>query len=191
MIAIVGLGNPGPKYDATRHNVGFWAIDGLAKTLQVSVTKSKFQSLVAECRVDGESVLLVKPQTFMNLSGLAVAEVVNFYKLRPEDDVIVVYDDMDFRPGQLKLRAQGSAGGHNGIKSIIAQLGTEAFCRVRVGIGRPAPGLDVIGHVLGKFPKEELQKVEKAVEAAQEALMVSVKKGFAHAMNQFNQVSFS
>ncbi|MFB5190486.1 aminoacyl-tRNA hydrolase [Alicyclobacillus fastidiosus] len=190
MKVIVGLGNPGPKYEQTRHNVGFWVVDKLAVKLGVSVTKAKFQSLVGESRVGHETVLLVKPQTFMNLSGMAVQEVVNYYRLQAEEDVIIVYDDMDFAPGQLKLRARGSAGGHNGIKSIVAQLGTESFCRMRLGIGRPAPGMDVIGHVLGTFSKDDRVHVDKAAEAAAEAALYIVEHGFERAMNEFNQVSF-
>lgn len=190
MKAIVGLGNPGLKFERTRHNVGFWTIDELAKRLSVSVIKAKFQSVVAECSIGGERTILVKPQTFMNLSGHAVHECVSFYKLSVERDVIVVYDDMDFHPGQLKLRERGSAGGHNGIKSIVQMLGTESFCRVRLGVGRPEPGIDVIGHVLGMFSKEEATRVDKAVHAAADAAVYSIEHGFERAMNQFNQVSF-
>lgn len=189
MKAIIGLGNPGPKYGRTRHNVGFWAIDALAEKFHTSVTRSKFQSLVGDARIGEEPVLLVKPQTFMNLSGAAVADVVNFYKLNAATDIFVIYDDMDFQPGQLKLRARGSAGGHNGIKSIIASLGTEAFCRVRIGIGRPLPEA-VLGHVLGTFSKEDQARVEKAVAAAAEASEYACLHGFERAMNQYNQVSF-
>lgn len=190
MKAIVGLGNPGPKYERTRHNVGFWTIDELASRWTLSLTKVKFQSFVGECNIGSERVLLVKPQTFMNLSGHAVREVVQFYKLDAQKDVIVVYDDMDFVPGQLKLRELGSAGGHNGIKSIVQMIGTESFCRMRLGIGRPEPGLDVIGHVLGTFPKETETRVRKAVDAAADAAVYSIDHGFEQAMNQFNQVSF-
>jgi peptidyl-tRNA hydrolase, PTH1 family len=188
--AIIGLGNPGPKYEWTRHNVGFWAIDILAKQLQVPVTRSKHQSLVGESRVGNVPVLLVKPQTFMNLSGQAVQDVVHFYKLDPTSDVFVVYDDMDFQPGQLKLRTRGSAGGHNGIKSIISSLGTEAFCRARIGIGRPAPGMDIISHVLGTFRTEDRERVWKAAEASVDAIRYALEHDFEKAMSQFNQVSF-
>ncbi|GEO26345.1 peptidyl-tRNA hydrolase [Alicyclobacillus acidoterrestris] len=190
MKVIVGLGNPGPKYEQTRHNVGFWAIDRLAAKLSVAVTKAKFQALIGETRIGAETVLLMKPQTFMNLSGQAVSEVVNYYRLQPETDIVVIYDDMDFAPGQLKLRMRGSSGGHNGIKSIVAHLHTEAFCRMRIGIGRPAPGTDVIGHVLGVFSQADKERVEKAADAASEAALYSIEHGFERAMNEFNQVSF-
>jgi peptidyl-tRNA hydrolase, PTH1 family len=188
--AMIGLGNPGPKYEWTRHNVGFWAIDILAKQLQVPVTRSKHQSLVGESRIGDSPVLLVKPQTFMNLSGQAVQEIVHYYKLDPTSDVIVVYDDMDFQPGQLKLRTRGSAGGHNGIKSIISSLGTEEFCRVRLGISRPAPGVDIISHVLGTFRPEDKERVWKAAEASVDAIRYCLAHDFERAMSRFNQVSF-
>lgn len=190
MKLIVGLGNPGPKYERTRHNVGFWAIDQLSKQLNVNVNRAKFQSLVAETRIASEVVLLMKPQTFMNLSGDAVEQAVSFYKLDVPSDVIVIYDEMDFAPGQLKLRQSGSAGGHNGIKSIIARLGTEAFCRVRIGIGRPLTGAETIGHVLGTFSPAEAPRVEAAAKSAADAAMYAVEHGFHKAMNRFNQVSF-
>lgn len=186
MKVIVGLGNPGQKYAATRHNVGFWVIDALAEAEHTPVLRARFQSLVGECRLHGEQVLLLKPQTFMNLSGLAVQDVVHYYKLQPETDLIVVYDDMDFQPGQVKLRERGSAGGHNGMKSIIASLGTEAFCRVRMGIGRPSHASEILGHVLGTFVPGDAKKVDAAVKVATDAILYSVQHGFAKAMNRFN-----
>ncbi|EJY56923.1 peptidyl-tRNA hydrolase [Alicyclobacillus hesperidum URH17-3-68] len=190
MKAIIGLGNPGFKYERTRHNVGFWAIDNAAQRLGVVVDRAKFQSLIGEARIAGEPVLLVKPQTYMNVSGVAAAEIVRFYKLDVEQDILVIYDDMDFPPGQLKLRARGSAGGHNGVKSLIQSLGTDTFCRIRIGIGRPPRGSDIIPYVLGTFPEEERVRVEKAAAAAAEAAMHAVEHGFEHAMNQYNRVSF-
>ncbi|GMA57125.1 hypothetical protein GCM10025858_16280 [Alicyclobacillus sacchari] len=152
MKAIIGLGNPGFKYERTRHNVGFWAIDRAAQKLGVVVDRAKFQSLIGEARVAGEPVLLVKPQTYMNVSGVAAAEIARFYKLDVEQDILVMYDDMDFLPGQLKLRARGSAGGHNGVKSLIQSLGTDSFCRIRIGIGRP-PARTSFPMSLAPFPK--------------------------------------
>lgn len=187
MKAIIGLGNPGPKFEATKHNVGFFAIDRLSSLFHAAVIQSKFQSLVGDVRVNGESVLLVKPMTFMNLSGQAVREVVQFYKLLPEEDIIVIYDDMDFMPGQMKLRRQGSAGGHNGIKSIIACLGTEEFCRVRIGIGRPTTGAETIAHVLGRFSAADQARVDKAVDDAVEAVQYSVEHDFERAMSRYNK----
>jgi PTH1 family peptidyl-tRNA hydrolase len=189
MKAIIGLGNPGPKYEKTRHNVGFWVIDECARRLGTLVIRSKFQSLVGDGRISGEPVLLVKPQTFMNLSGNAVREVVDFYKLDIEQDIVIVYDDMDFAPGQIKLRLSGRAGGHNGIKSIIQSLGTESFCRIRIGIGRPVSGPDIIDHVLGTFSRDEQQLVERACQTAAEAAISAVERGFLHAMNKYNSTA--
>lgn len=186
MKAIIGLGNPGPKYEQTRHNVGFWVVDELSRRLNRPITRAKFQSLVADDRIDGEPVLLVKPQTFMNLSGHAVREVVDYYKLNVEQDVMVVYDDMDFAPGQVKLRTSGRSGGHNGIKSIIQSLSTETFCRIRIGIGRPVSGPEIIGHVLGGFSKEEHALVQTACLKAADASLYAVAHGFEQAMNQYN-----
>lgn len=190
MKAIVGLGNPGPKYAATRHNVGFWVIDKLAARLNLTVTKSKFLSLVGEGNAYQQSILLVKPLTFMNISGDAVREVVQFYKLDPTSDLIVVYDDMDFNPGQLKLRQKGSPGGHNGIKSIVSSLGTESFCRIRLGIGRPPIGKDIISHVLGTFSLDDRIRLEKVVDVSTDAILHSMEYDFEHAMSQYNQVTF-
>lgn len=190
MKVIVGLGNPGRKYEETRHNVGFWVVDKMASRLGLAMTKSKFQSLVGAGDVYRESVLLVKPMTFMNLSGDAVREVIQFYKLNPASDLIVVYDDMDFLPGQVKLRQQGSAGGHNGMKSIILSLGTESFCRIRLGIGRPPLGMDTISHVLGRFSRDDRIRVEKVVDASVDAVLHSIEYDFEHAMSQYNQMTF-
>src|SRR5690348_16506783 len=156
MKLVVGLGNPGAKYENTRHNVGFMVIDELSKSVTVSGWREKFRAMVGETRIGQEKVLLCKPLTYMNLSGESVAEICRYYgSLDARSDIIIVYDDMDFSPGQFKLRQKGSAGGHNGIKSLIQCLGTDEFSRIRVGIGRPGKGQDIISYVLGTFGKEE------------------------------------
>jgi len=188
MKLVVGLGNPGPQYRETRHNVGFWVIDALCERLQTVCTRERFKGLIGESRIGTERVMLCKPQTFMNLSGESVREICRFYsELDERNDVIIVYDDMDFQPGQLKLRQKGSAGGHNGIKSIIQCLGTEEFSRVRIGIGRPEPGREVIGHVLGQFTAEDRTLVDAAVRRAVDAIEFAVRNSFGLAMNRFNE----
>jgi len=190
MKLIVGLGNPGDKYAETRHNVGFWVVDALSKRLGIPCERSKWRGLIGEGHIGHEKVLLCKPQTFMNLSGESIREVVSFYDtLSPESDVLVVYDDMDFEPGHMKLRLKGRSGGHNGIKSTIAHLGTEAFPRVRMGIGRPGPGRDVLSHVLGTFAAEEESRVQAAVTRAAEAIEYAVVHSFHAAMNHYNEAT--
>lgn len=187
MKIIVGLGNPGPKYDATRHNVGFWAIDKLAAQWNISVTKEKFRALVGEGRVGTQKVMLMKPLTYMNLSGEALQQALHFYRdVDVLHDVIVVYDDMDFAPGQFKLRMKGSAGGHNGIKSLITNLGTEHFSRVRLGISRPPVGTEITNHVLGTFLPDEVSLVRSAVDKSAEAIECAVTASFERAMNLYN-----
>lgn len=168
---IVGLGNPGSKYDNTRHNIGFMAIDELAKKWEVSFTEEKnFKALVGSTFIEGEKIYLVKPLTFMNLSGIAVRALLTYYNI-PVENFIVIYDDLDMEVGKLRFRQKGSAGGHNGIKSIIAEIGTQEFDRIKIGIGRPMTGMTVINHVLGKFSGDEeitimttLDKVTLALE---------------------------
>lgn len=189
MKLIVGLGNPGKEYEWTRHNVGFWAVDALAARFGMGVKdfRVKFQSLVSEYTFGGEKILMMKPQTYMNVSGVAVAEALNFYKImQPDRDVMVIYDDMDFPVGTLKLRLSGSAGGHNGIKSLIAHMGTSQFARLRVGIGRPLPEQTVISHVLGRFPKTEEDQVKSVCEKAAEAVEYALVHSFQAAMNRYN-----
>ena len=159
MYVIVGLGNPGKQYENTRHNVGFNVIDILAKEYDISVTKIKHKALIGEGRVGSEKVLLVKPQTYMNLSGNSIVQVVKFYKIDPATDLIVVYDDMDLPLGKLRVKVNGSAGGHNGIKSIISHLGQD-FIRVKCGIGKAKSKDENINFVLGRFTKEESEIVD-------------------------------
>lgn len=186
MKVIVGLGNPGKQYEMTRHNVGFWAIDRLAEEWNIPLSQGKFKGLIGEGRVGTEKVILVKPMTYMNLSGECVAPLLNFYKLDPEEDVLVIYDDLDLPCGKVRLRTKGSSGGHNGMKSLIAHLGTEEFKRIKIGIGRPAPGYKVVDHVLTTFPPEELADVQDAVKHAAEAAKAWTEISFLRVMNQFN-----
>ena len=161
MKVVIGLGNPGKKYEKTRHNIGFIAIDNLRKKLNVNDEREKFQALVSEKNIDGEKVIFLKPQTFMNLSGNSVIEIVNFYKLDPKKDIIVIYDDMDLSFGDIRIREKGSSGGHNGIKSIISHIG-EQFIRIKCGIG--AKEKDAVEHVLGEFNQTEQKDLEEILE---------------------------
>ena len=167
---VVGLGNPGANYEGTRHNAGFIAIDTIARAQNASPFRLKFHALVSECVIGDTRVLLMKPETFMNLSGEAVGEAAKFYKLSPEQ-VVVLCDDISFAPGALRIRRKGSAGGHNGLKSIIAHLGSDAFVRFRLGVGeKPNPAYDLADWVLGKFPKEDLAALTATANALPEAL---------------------
>lgn len=183
MFLIVGLGNPGPQYAGTRHNAGFELLDYLADEARIDINKNKFKSMVGEGFVAGKKAVLVKPMTFMNLSGEAVVQALNFYKPRPEE-FIVVYDDMALKPGAVRIRERGSAGGHNGMKSIIALTGTEEFTRIRIGVGGPRG--NVISHVLGKFTKEEEELYVKGLDLAREAVKTILTQGVAEAMNKYN-----
>ncbi|CAM3959352.1 aminoacyl-tRNA hydrolase [Cohnella lubricantis] len=183
---IVGLGNPGPAYESTRHNAGFMVVDELAKRWNVSVTpNSKCKGLMGEARIQGEKVALLKPMTFMNLSGESVRGFMDFYKARLED-MIVVYDDLDTETGRIRLRYQGSAGGHNGIKSIIQHVGTQTFNRVRMGISRPKPGVQIVDYVLGTFPKGEQPEVRRMVEEACDAIEFALSHPFEETMAKYN-----
>ncbi len=167
---IVGLGNPGSKYTETRHNVGFMAVDNIVKSLDVKFTEDKnFKAEVGSCFINGEKIYFVKPTTFMNNSGIAVKALLTYFNIDRED-LLVIYDDLDMEVGKIRFRQKGSAGGHNGIKSIIAHLGTQEFDRIKIGVGRPLQGMTVVNHVLGKFSTDEkiiilntLDKVDKAV----------------------------
>ena len=183
---IVFLGNPGPKYECTRHNAGFMAGDALAKKLGVSINKARFKALTASAEINGEKVLLMKPQTFMNLSGEAVGQAARFYKVAPEH-VIVVSDEVSLPLGKLRVRMKGSAGGHNGLKSIIASLGSDAFPRVRIGVGAPPhPDYDMADWVLAVFRNQDLEDMLRAASQAAEAVITYVTDGPERAMNRFN-----
>lgn len=183
MFLIVGLGNPGKEYENTRHNVGFKVLEKISEKLGVKMDKIKFKGLFGEGTYGGEKILLLKPMTFMNLSGQSVGEAMRFYKV-PSENLIVVYDDMDLPVGRLRIRRKGSSGGHKGMESIISCISSEDFPRVRVGIGRPKG--DVVDHVLGNFDPEENQAVEFAIEAAADAALAIVKEGVQEAMNRYN-----
>ena len=183
---IVFLGNPGPKYACTRHNAGFMAGDALAKKLGVSIDRLRFRALTAAAEINGEKVLLMKPQTFMNLSGEAVSEAARFYKIPPEH-VLVVSDEISLPLGKLRVRPKGSAGGHNGLKSIIASLGSDAFPRIRIGVGAPPhPDYDMADWVLSVFRNQDLEDMLAASDRAAEAVTTYISNGPERAMNRFN-----
>ena len=161
MKVVIGLGNPGKKYEKTRHNIGFIAVNNLRKKMNISDEREKFQALISEKNIDGEKVIFLKPQTFMNLSGNSVIEIVNFYKLDPKKDIIVIYDDMDLSFGDIRIREKGSSGGHNGIKSIISHIGEE-FIRIKCGIGSKEK--DAVEHVLGEFNQTEQKDLDEILE---------------------------
>ncbi|PWA12126.1 aminoacyl-tRNA hydrolase [Pueribacillus theae] len=185
MKLIVGLGNPGKKYEQTRHNVGFMAIDHLSKKLSLEFDKNKFQAVYGTKMIDGEKIMLCKPLTYMNLSGEAVRPLLDYYGMELED-LLVIYDDLDLAPGKLRLRQKGSAGGHNGIKSIIKHVGTEQFKRIRIGIGRPDPRMDVIDYVLARFSKDEQPLIDEAIARTAQACEKWARSPFSQVMNEFN-----
>lgn len=181
---IVGLGNPGAKYENTRHNIGFTVLDELARSWQISLTEQKkFQGWFGEGMIAGRKVRLLKPSTYMNNSGQAIRSVVDWYKLDPEA-VLVVYDDMDLPVGKLRMRLSGSAGGQNGMKSAIAHLGTQKFPRLRVGIGSKSQ--DAVSHVLGSFAPGEKPIMQEVVRLSSAAIEVSLREGVEKAMNLYN-----
>lgn len=183
---VVFLGNPGPRYEGTRHNAGFMAADALAKAKGVSINRSRFKALTATCRIGGESVMLMKPQTFMNLSGEAAVQAVNFYKIPPEH-VIVVSDETALPIGKLRVRRKGSAGGHNGLKSVIACLGTEEFPRIRLGVGAPPhPDYDMADWVLSAFKNQDAADMSAAAEKAAQAVECYILHGPDRTMNLYN-----
>jgi len=185
---VVGLGNPGPQYRDTRHNVGFVVADELARRWHVDGWREQQKALVAKVRVGAEAVLLAKPMTFMNLSGESVAGLSNFYKVEPAD-VLVVVDEVALPLGRLRARREGSAGGHNGLKSIIQYLGTPAFPRLRIGVGRGDTRRELVDHVLGRFAPDERDEVEAAVLRAAEAAETFVSDGIERVMSVFNAAS--
>lgn len=187
MKMIVGLGNPGKKYEQTKHNIGFAVVDQLAREQQVTFKKNPFEAVVADFFVNGEKILLVKPQTFMNESGRAVGPLMTYYGIYPEE-LLVVYDDLDLQIGKIRLRQKGSAGGHNGIKSIIAHLNSQVFNRIKVGIGRPKGNQTVVQHVLNPFDKEDSKLIQEAIDQAVEAATEWIQTDeFVSAMNHFNK----
>ena len=183
MFLIVGLGNPGKEYEDTRHNIGFKVVDNIAKEYNIQINRQKFKGIYGEGFINGEKVILLKPTTYMNLSGESVMEVVNFYNIE-NDEILIIYDDISLDIGKLRIREKGSAGGHNGIKSIIAHLGSEVFSRIKIGVGQP--NSDLVKHVLGKFSKEEMVILDESIEAATNATAEIIKNDVKTAMNQFN-----
>ncbi|WP_184665343.1 aminoacyl-tRNA hydrolase [Texcoconibacillus texcoconensis] len=185
MKLIVGLGNPGKKYAGTRHNIGFEVLDQCEKKLGIPFEVSKFQSSFGYRYIEGEKVFLQKPLTYMNLSGQAVRPLIDYFNIDVED-VLVVYDDLDLPPGTIRLRQKGGHGGHNGIRSLIDQLGTNEFKRIRVGIGRPPEGQTVVDHVLRTFAKSERPDVDHSIETATAAIERWMTTNFTNVMNDFN-----
>ena len=183
---VVGLGNPGTKYETTRHNAGFLFITYLEDKLNFKAKKLKFHALIGDAKIGSSKVLFMKPQTMMNNSGTAVAECAKFYKI-PVENIIVVFDDISLEPGKLRIRRKGSAGGHNGIKSIIAHLGSENFPRIKIGVGaKPHPDYDLADWVLANFPKKDIPSVRNAIEDGANALEMLVKGDFEGAMSKYN-----
>ena len=186
MYLIAGLGNPGREYENTRHNAGFASIDRLAEKNHISIDMKKFQALCGTGYIGGQKVLLLKPQTYMNLSGESLRAACDFFKIDPEQELIVIYDDISLAPGQLRIRAKGSAGGHNGIKSIISHLGTQVFLRVKVGVGEKPQGWDLADYVLGHFSKEEQQVMQESFDRAADAAAALLSEEVQQVMNEYN-----
>lgn len=183
MYLIVGLGNPGREYEKTRHNVGFVAIDYLASQIGANISKIKFKGIFGEGYIGGEKCILLKPQTYMNLSGESVRDCAEFYKIPPEN-IIVLYDDINLEPGKVRIRPSGSAGGHNGMKSIIYLLNSDEFPRVRFGVG--APSHDLSNHVLGHFSEEDGVSVTNAIKKIEDIISTIINKDISDAMSKFN-----
>lgn len=186
MYIIAGLGNPGSQYADTRHNAGFKTIDALMKKYGITLNEKKHKAEYGKGIIEGEKVILVKPQTYMNLSGDSLRELVDYYKVDAETELIVIYDDISLAPGFLRIRKKGSAGGHNGIKSIIANLGSDVFPRVKVGVGEKPKGYDLADYVLGRFSKDEMQVMDEAFARAASAVASIIADGPDTAMNKYN-----
>ncbi len=183
MYLIVGLGNPEEDYSNTRHNMGFDTINKISKEYNIEINKKKFKGIYGTGIIENEKTILLKPQTYMNLSGESIKEIVDFYKIE-NDKIIIIYDDMDIDLGKIKIRKKGNAGSHNGMKSVIQNIGTE-FPRIRIGIGKPQDG-DFIKYVIGAIPEEEKKILDKATTLAKEATVEIIKSGVDNAMNKFN-----
>ena len=187
MYIIVGLGNPDKKYQNTRHNIGFDVIDVIADKNHITIGERKHKALIGKGFVGGQKVVLVKPQTYMNLSGESVREVIDFYKIDEKSELIVISDDISLDVGQIRIRKKGSAGGHNGLKNIILHLGHDEFHRVRMGVGEKSEGYDLVDYVLGRFPKEEREIMDESAKRAADAVEVMITDGADAAMNQYNK----
>ena len=186
MYLIVGLGNPGKQYENTRHNVGFDAVDLLVDEYRVPSSGKQHKAMYGKGVIAGQKVILAKPLTYMNLSGESVRALVDYYKIDPEEELIVIYDDISLEPGKIRIRKKGSAGGHNGIKNIIAQLGTQNFQRVKVGVGEKPKGWDLADYVLSRFGAGEQKLMDEAFGEAAEAAVMMMTDGAERAMNHFN-----
>ena len=185
MYLIAGLGNPSRTYEGTRHNIGFTMIDAIGNKFGIDVTTKKHKALVGRGMIDGMRVILAKPQTYMNLSGESIREITDFYKIEPEN-IIIIYDDISLDVGQLRIRKKGSAGGHNGVKNIIAHLGTQDFPRIKVGIGNKPEGWDLADYVLSKYTKAEQEALEEASEGVIGAVKLMLADDIEAAMNKYN-----
>ena len=185
MYLIVGLGNPEQEYSNTRHNMGFDTVNKLAKQYNIEINKRKFKGIYGTGNIEGEKVIILKPQTYMNLSGESIKEAIDFYKIDNEN-LIIIYDDIDIKPGIIKLRKTGGPGTHNGMKSVIQNIQMKEFSRVRVGIGMPEYKNDLINYVIGKIPEEEIEILDKSTTKAKEAVIEIIKNGVDMAMNKFN-----
>lgn len=187
MFCIVGLGNPEKKYENTRHNIGFDVIDEIAEKYSIAVRERGFKALFGKGVIEGQRVILVKPQTYMNLSGESVREITDYYKINIGEELIVISDDISLEAGTIRIRKKGSAGGHNGLKNIILHLGTENFNRIRMGVGEKPKEWDLVDYVLGHFPKEEREKMDESVAQAVKAVEIMMTEGADAAMNAFNK----
>ena len=185
MYIVVGLGNPENEYSNTRHNMGFDTINKLAKQYNIEISKTNFKGQYGTGIIENEKVILLKPQTYMNLSGESVKEIINFYKINT-DQLIIIYDDIDIEAGTIKLRKTGGHGNHNGMKSVINEIETQKFPRIRVGIGRPEHKGDLINYVIGKIPEHEKEILDKGTTLAKDAIVEIIKNGIDIAMNKFN-----
>lgn len=187
MVIIVGLGNPKKEYNNTRHNIGFDVIDALADKAGITLNEKKHKAIIGKGVIQGIKVILAKPQTYMNLSGESVRVLIDYYKIDETDELIVIFDDVSLDVGQLRIRKKGSAGGHNGIKSIIAQLGHDTFLRIKMGVGEKPKGYDLADYVLGHFTKKEREQMEESIELATDAVGMLAVHEIESAMNQFNK----
>lgn len=187
MYIIAGLGNPTREYKNTRHNIGFDAIDYIARKIGVDVEIKKHKALIGKGNLEGEKLILAKPQTYINLSGESIREMIHYYKIVPKEQLIILYDDISLKPGQLRIRAKGSSGGHNGIKSIINNICTDEFIRIKIGIGEKPIGYDLADYVLGYFSKEERENMDQCVKRVYEGVKCILTNNIQKAMNDFNQ----
>ncbi len=186
MFIIAGLGNPERKYDGTKHNIGFSAITALSDAYNIPVNTREHKALCGKGYIEGQKVLLAMPLTYMNLSGESIRELVDYYKINPEEELIIIYDDINLAPGKLRIRAKGSAGGHNGIKNIITHIGSQSFYRIRIGVGEKPEGWNLADYVLSRFNREDEPVIREALQDTVEACKVIMLEDIRTAMNKFN-----